>query len=95
MHEYMYLQTDALRKLRKEYSHKKSLKMAKTNSTGFMTSYQAATLEKGKTYTFSAYFKTLNSAAAQLRAVYKNSAGADVTVDSRRRRIPPPGTGSP
>lgn len=28
MHEYMYLQTDALRKLRKEYSHKKSLKMA-------------------------------------------------------------------
>ena len=28
MHEYMYLQTDALRKLGKEYSHKKSLKMA-------------------------------------------------------------------
>ena len=68
------------------YMGKKSLKMAKTNSTGFMTSYQAATLEKGKTYTFSAYFKTLNSAAAQLRAVYKNSAGADVTVDSQTRK---------
>lgn len=28
MHEYMYLQTDALRKLGKEYSYNKFLKMA-------------------------------------------------------------------
>ena len=44
------------------------------------------TLEKGKTYTFSAYFKTLSNASAQLRAVYKNSAGSDVTVDSQTQK---------
>lgn len=47
-----------------------------------MTAHQAVTLQKGKTYTFSAYFKTQSNASAQLRVVYKNSAGSNVTVDS-------------
>ncbi len=64
------------------YMGAKSLKMAKTNTTGLMTSYQAVTLTKGKTYTFSSYFKTLTSASAQLRVVYKNSSGVDVTENS-------------
>ena len=68
------------------YMGSKSLKMAKTNSTGLMTSYQIATLERGKTYTFSAYFKTLSSASAQLRAVYKDNVGIDVAKDSQKQK---------
>lgn len=68
------------------YMGKKSLKMVKSNSSGFMTSYQAATLEKGKTYTFSAYFKTLNNAAAQLRAEFKDNAGVNVMVESQAQK---------
>lgn len=64
------------------YMGTKSLKMAKTNTTGLMTSYQTVSLPKGKTYTFSAFYKTLSGAAAQLRVTYKDNTGADVTVDS-------------
>ena len=64
------------------YMGSKSLKMAKTNTTGLMTSYQAVTVQKGKTYTFSAYYKTTGGASAQLRAVYKNSSDANVTKNS-------------
>ena len=64
------------------YMGSKSLKMAKTNTTGLMTSYQAVTVQKGKTYTFSAYYKTSGDASAQLRAVYKNSSDANVTKNS-------------
>ena len=65
-----------------KYMGSKSLKMAKTNATGLMTSYQSVTLEKGRTYTFSAYYKTLNAASAQLRVTYQNAAGESVSEDS-------------
>ena len=59
--------------------------MQTSKNTGLMTSYQTVSLTKGKTDTFSSYFKTLNSAAAQLRVVYKDSAGSDVTLDSETK----------
>ena len=64
------------------YMGSKSLKMAKSNTSGLMTSYQTVSLPKGKTYTFSAFYKTQSSAAAQLRVTYKDNTGADVTVNS-------------
>ena len=64
------------------YMGSQSLKMAKTSASGLMTSFQTVTLPKGKTYTFSAFFKTLSNALAQLRVTYKDNTGADVSVDS-------------
>ena len=64
------------------YMGSQSLKMAKTSVSGLMTSFQTVTLPKGKTYTFSAFFKTLSNALAQLRVTYKDNTGADVSVDS-------------
>ena len=64
------------------YMGTKSLKMVKTNQTGWMTARQDVTLPKGQAYTFSAFFQTLADTVAQLRVTYKNSDGDEVAVDS-------------
>lgn len=64
------------------YMGTKSLKMVKTNQTGWMTTRQDVTLPKGKAYTLSAFFQTLADTVAQLRVTYKNSDGNEVAVDS-------------
>lgn len=64
------------------YMGTKSLKMAKTSQTGWMTARQDVTLPKGQAYTFSAFFQTLADTVAQLRVTYKNSDGDEVAVDS-------------
>lgn len=64
------------------YMGTKSLKMVKTNQTGWMTARQDVTLPKGQAYTFSAFFQTLADTVAQLRVTYKNSYGDEVAVDS-------------
>ena len=64
------------------YMGTKSLKMVKTNQTGWMTARQDVTLPKGQAYTFSAFFQTLADTVAQLRVTYKNSDGDEAAVDS-------------
>lgn len=46
------------------YMGTKSLKMVKTNQTGWMTARQEVTLPKGQAYTLSAFFQTLADTVA-------------------------------
>ena len=64
------------------YAGGRAYKLEKTSTAGQVTVYQNVTLTKGKTYTFSCYYRTANAAAVQLRVEYKNSSGTTVNTDS-------------
>ena len=49
--------------------------LKKTSANGRISTYQTVALVKGKPYTFSCQYKTLNAAKAQLRLEWQNSAG--------------------
>ena len=49
--------------------------LKKTSASGRISTYQTVALVKGKPYTFSCQYKTLNAAKAQLRLEWQNSAG--------------------
>ena len=65
------------------YMGAKSLAMTRTNAVGQLTSYQAVNITKGKTYTFSAYYRTTSAAKAQLRVTYMDENGASVNEESQ------------
>ena len=64
------------------YAGGRAYKLNKTSANGQVTVYQNVTLEKGKTYTFSCYYKTAGSSSVQIRAEYKNSSGTTVFAES-------------
>ncbi|NLD46416.1 MAG: cell wall associated protein, partial [Clostridiaceae bacterium] len=71
-----------------KYLGKRSIKIIKTNTTNAKYAQQAIDLEKGKTYTFSAYIKTngissINKNGAALIAYYKNNADVWQSVCSK------------
>ena len=49
--------------------------LKKTSASGRISTYQTVALVKGKSYTFSCQYKTLNAAKVQLRLEWQNSAG--------------------
>ena len=53
----------------------RSYSLKKTSADGRVSTYQNVALAKGKSYTFSCQYKTLNTAKAQLRLEWQNSAG--------------------
>ena len=65
------------------YMGAKSLAMTRTNSSGQLTSYQVVNITKGKTYTFSAYYRTTNAAKAQLEVDYMSAVGGEVPAQSQ------------
>ena len=65
------------------YLGEKSLAMTRTNTSGQLTSYQTVSITKGKTYTFSAYYRTTSNAKAKLKATYMNASGNEVSVTSQ------------
>ena len=65
------------------YMGAKSLAMTRTNAAGQLTTYQTVNITKGKTYTFSAYYRTTNAAKAQLQVTYMSASGGEVPVLSQ------------
>ncbi len=65
------------------YIGAKSLAMTRTNGDGELTSYQAVNITKGKTYTFSAYYRTTNAAKACLRVTFMDENGNAVNKESQ------------
>lgn len=71
------------------YTGKQSLKITKTNAAGSHNYIQKVTLEKGKTYTLSAYMKTLgitktsNYSGAHMWVYYKDASGVTQAVYGR------------
>ena len=64
------------------YAGGRAYKLKKTSAAGQVTVYQNVTLTKGRTYTFSCWYRTADAAEAQLRVEYKNSSGTTVSTDS-------------
>ncbi len=64
------------------YAGGRAYRLKKTSSTGRIGVYQTLSLTTGRSYTFSCQYKTLNSATAQLRIEWKDSAGATQYAES-------------